>query len=80
MGFVVAGFCSFDDAVNSLVDVVNGPLIFIDDEDDSVLDVDVVGRVILVVVDSSFRAVVIERFSFDFVVDPSVGVVDVCFI
>ena len=80
MGLTVVGVCIFDDAVDSFVDVVvdsfvdavDGLLIFFDDEVDSCLDVDVVGRVILVVVDSCF--------AFDGAVDSFVDFVDVCFI
>ena len=44
------------------------------------MDVDVVGRIILVVVDSCFGVVVFERFALDVAVDSFVDVVDVCFI
>lgn len=63
------------------MDAVNGPLLFFDDVVDSCLDFDVVGRVILVVVDSCFGAVAVEGFAFDVAVaDSFVDVVDVCFI
>lgn len=61
------------------MDAVDGPLIFFDDAVDSCLDVDVVGRVILVVVDSCFCAVVVvESFAFDVVVDSFVKGIVVC--
>lgn len=61
------------------MDAVDGPLIFFDDAVDSCLDVDVVGRVILVVVvDSCFCAVVVVgSFAFD-VVDSFVKGIVVC--
>ena len=62
------------------MDAVDRPLIFFDDAVDSCLDVDVVGRIILVVVDSCFGVVVFERFALDVAVDSFVYVVDVCFI
>ena len=62
------------------MDAVDGPLIFFDVAVDSCLDVDVVGRFILVIVDSCFGAVVVERFALDAAVDSFVDVVDVCFI
>ena len=62
------------------MDAVDGPLIFFDDAVDSCVDVDVVGLVILVVIDSCFGAVVFERFALDVAVDSFVYVVDVCFI
>lgn len=62
------------------MDAVDGPLIFFDDAVDSCLDVDVVGRVILVVVvDSCFCAVVVvESFAFDVAVDSFVKEIVVC--
>lgn len=62
------------------MDAVDGPLIFFDDAVDSCLDVDVVGRVILVVaVYSCFcDVVVVESLAFDVVVDSFVKGIVVC--
>ena len=62
------------------MDAVDGPLTSFDAAVDSCLDVNVIGRVILVVVDSCFGAVVVGSFAFDVAVDFFVDVVDVCFI
>ena len=65
--------------VDSFATVFDTRVIVFDAKVDSCLDAGVVGRVLVVAVNSCFGAVV-ENFAFDVAVDPFVDVADVCFI